>query len=400
MTHTDTKKWLPLLSTNFLGVFNDNVLKHAIIFIAIGWNLPSWLNISQIISAASAALVIPYILLSPLGGKLAVHYAKTKVFSFFKLIEIPIVMLAAYAFYIQNISLALLSILLMGIQSCLYSPAKYSLIRDIGGQDGAARGTGMFEAMAFLGVLVGTVVASLISDNYNFIVLTALLLALAIGGYFSSKTIHVVEQNEDKSQNIQLHPFRFIMASYRFAKNHQWLNTAVLGSASFWLIGSVLQMNLIIHSKNIYNFSNTQTGALMAMAAIAIALGSFIAGGLLQKIGYLKQISIALLAIIISFALLAFLHLPTQVYIALVFVAAFAGGLFQIPCVSIVQKAEIGRRLGDMMAYLNLITFIFLLVGTAMFSAITAMSNENSSYVFIALAIVAGGLFVHFRRKK
>ena len=98
MTHTDTKKWLPLLSTNFLGVFNDNVLKHAIIFIAIGWNLPSWLNTSQIISAASAALVIPYILLSPLGGKLAVHYAKTKVFSFFKLIEIPIVMLAAYAF--------------------------------------------------------------------------------------------------------------------------------------------------------------------------------------------------------------------------------------------------------------------------------------------------------------
>ena len=101
----NTRKWLPLLTTNFLGVFNDNVLKHGIIFIAIGWDLPSWLNTSQIISAASAALVLPYILLSPLGGKLAVHYSKTKVFSFFKFIEIPIVLLASLAFYLQNISL-------------------------------------------------------------------------------------------------------------------------------------------------------------------------------------------------------------------------------------------------------------------------------------------------------
>ena len=137
----------------------------------------------------------------------------------------------------------------------------------------------------------------------------------------------------------------------------------------------------------------------MAMAAVAIALGSFIAGRLLSKIGYRNQISLALLAIVVSFGLMAFLPMHQIFYIALVFVASFAGGLFQIPCVSIVQKANIGRRLGDMMAYLNLITFIFLLLGTAMFSAITALSNENSRYVFLALAIIALMLVVHFRKK-
>jgi MFS family permease len=399
MTNSNTRKWLPLLTTNFLGVFNDNVLKHAIIFIAIGWNLPSWLNTSQIISAASAALVLPYILLSPLGGKLAVHYSKTKVFSFFKFIEIPIVLLAGFAFYIQNISLALLSVLLMGIQSCLYSPAKYSLIRDIGGQKEVAHGTGMFEAMAFLGVLIGTVVASFISDNYNFIILLGLLSLLALAGFLSSKRIKVTEEKEDKTQDIQLNPIQFIISSYQFAKKHTWLNTAVLGSASFWLIGSVMQMNLIIHSKNIYFFSNTQTGALMAMAAVAIAFGSIVAGRLLNKIGYRNQISMALLAIVVSFGLMAFLPMHQLLYIVLVFIAAFAGGLFQIPCISIVQKAEIGRRLGDMMAYLNLITFIFLLIGTAMFSVITALSNENSNYVFFALAIIGLLLMLHFGKK-
>lgn len=399
MTNSNTRKWLPLLTTNFLGIFNDNVLKHAIIFIAIGWNLPTWLNTSQLISAASGALVLPYILLSPLGGKLAVHYSKTKVFSFFKFIEIPIVLLASLAFYLQNISLALFSVLLMGIQSCLYSPAKYSLIRDIGGQKEAARGTGMFEAMAFLGVLIGTVVASYISDNYNIYALALLLLTLAVTGYISSKRIKAHEEKVDKSLIVQLNPFRFIAASFRFAKNHRWLNSAVLGSASFWLIASVLQMNLIIHSKNIYLFSNTQTGALMAFTAIAITVGSLVAGRMVVQIGYHKQISVALIAIIISFGLMAFLPMHRTIYITLIFVAAFAGGLFQIPCVSIVQKSEIGRRLGDMMAYLNLVTFIFLLLGTAIFSVITAISNENSHFVFIALASFALALLIHFNRK-
>lgn len=400
MSKLSTRKWLPLLTTNFLGVFNDNVLKHAIIFIAIGWNLPSWLDTSQVISAASAALVLPYILLSPVGGKLAVHYSKTKVFSFFKFIEIPIVVLASVAFFIQSITLALFSVLLMGIQSCLYSPAKYSLIRAIGGHHEAARGTGIFEAMAFLGVLVGTVTASYISDNYHFITLALLLFAIAILGYVSSKKIKIIEpENEDKTHIIQLHPIRFIKHSFAFAKNHEWLNTAVLGSASFWLIGSVLQMNLIIHSKIIYQFTNTQTGILMALAAIAIATGSFVAGHLLNKIGHRNQIIISLLILIFSFSFLAFFPMQVKFYILLVFVASFAGGLFQIPCISIVQQAEIGNRLGDMMAYVNLITFVFLLLGTLMFSAITATSNQNSAYVFVALAIISTFLIIHFARK-
>ena len=65
------RKWSDLLLSNFFGVFNDNFLKNAIIFIALSWNLPSWLTQSQLISIVSGSLVVPYLILSPLGGKLA-----------------------------------------------------------------------------------------------------------------------------------------------------------------------------------------------------------------------------------------------------------------------------------------------------------------------------------------
>ena len=145
-------KWISLFATNFLGVFNDNFLKNSIIFISVSWLLPSWLSQSQLISVVASALVVPYLLFSPIGGRLAVRYSKLKIFRILKLVEIPIMLLACVAFYYQWVIVAVLSVFALGTQSCLYSPSKYSLIRDIGGEerlfvpDGAAAMQGQQNA--------------------------------------------------------------------------------------------------------------------------------------------------------------------------------------------------------------------------------------------------------------
>ncbi|MDD4921774.1 MAG: MFS transporter, partial [Bacteroidales bacterium] len=147
------KNWTALFSTNFLSVFNDNFLKHCIIFIAISWSLPSWLSQSQLISVVAAALVLPYLFLSPLSGRFAMKYSKQRVLRFCKMLEIPVLMLASFAFYVKWVWLAAFCVLMMGILSCLYSPSKYGLIRDIEGQKGVSFGSGLFETMAFMGIL-------------------------------------------------------------------------------------------------------------------------------------------------------------------------------------------------------------------------------------------------------
>ena len=248
------RKWSDLLLSNFFGVFNDNFLKNAVIFIAVGWNLPSWLTQSQLISIVSASLIVPYLILSPLGGKLSVKYSRLKVFHFFKLIEFPIMFFAIIAFVYEWVILAVISVLLMGIQSCLYSPAKYGLIRDIGGIEGSAFGSGLFETMAFLGILMGTVIASLVSDHYQTWLLSILFLLFAAGGYYFAKRIRAGEQVPDEASSLKIHlsPFKFLADSYRLAKLFPGVNAAVFGVSVFWLIGALLQMNIIIHPKIFY----------------------------------------------------------------------------------------------------------------------------------------------------
>jgi MFS family permease len=381
-------KWTALFLSNFFGVFNDNFLKHAIIFVGIGWSMPQWLNTSQLISMVSAALVLPYLIFSPLGGRLAVQYSKLKVFRFFKLVEFPIVLIGSIAFYYQWVMLGVFAVLLMGIQSCLYSPSKYSLIRDIGGEEGVSYGSGVFETMAFLGILLGTVSASILADHYNVFVLSGLLFTLALLGYIFTTCIKAGEPVAIKELKSNLNPISFIINSYIEARRYKHVNMAIFGASAFWLIGGMLQMNLVIHSKNVYQLSNMNTGLIMATAAIGIALGSFSAGYISGKTVKKGLILIGLSSMACCLSLLAFVKLPVWLYVSTVFGLTFSGGFFQVPSLAMLQQSDIGRKLGDMIAYLNLLTFIFVLIGTALFSVGTWLTNENSFVIFALILII------------
>lgn len=80
--------------------------------------------------------------------------------------------------------------------------------------------------------------------------------------------------------------------------------------------------------------------------------------------------------------MLTFFRLNFFVYLAAVFAVAFMGGFFQVPSLALLQQADLGRKLGDMIAYLNLVTFIFVLAGTFLFWVATYFTNENSFAVF------------------
>ncbi len=385
-----------LFASNFLGVFNDNFLKNSIIFIAIAWQLPSWMSYSQLISITASGLVLPYLLFSPLGGRWAVNYSKLKVFRAMKLAEIPIMLVACIAFYFQWIGIAVLSIFLMGIQSSLYSPAKYSLIRDIGGESGVSYGSGLFETMAFLGILLGTFFASLISDHYSVWIFSIIILAVAVLGYYSTTKIKVVEQPTEEEVDSRLNPIQFVRNNYRFARGHHLVNSSIFGSSSFWLISNMLQMNVIIHCKHVYQVSNAATGMVMAFAAIGIALGTGITGYYSGAIVRKALIIPALVGVMLSLLLILLIALPFWAFILMVMLFAFMAGAFQVPQMAFVQRANLGRKRGAVIAYLNMVNFVFILIGTALFSLTTALFSENSYAVFAVMIGVTLLVLVYF----
>ena len=390
------KNWTALFATNFLGVFNDNFLKHCIIFISVTWCLPSWLSQSQLISIVAAALVLPYLFLSPLAGRFAMKYSKQRVLRFCKLLEIPILLLACIAFCFTWEWLAIFCVLMMGILSCVYSPSKYGLIRDIEGQKGVSFGSGVFETMAFLGILIGTVAASFLSDHYCLWAILALFLGLAILGYLSSRQIKAIELPEEKNDLGTINPIRFLIDSYRYASRHQYINSAVFGASVFWLVGGVVQMNLVIHCVKTLGTSNTVAGLVMCSAAIGIALGCTTAGILAKRTVCPEMIPIGLLGMIISLTTIIFFNPSVYVCGFLVFCLAFMGGIFEVPCLALVQNANLGRKLGDMIGYLNFVTFIFVLIGTALFSVTTLLTNDNSIAVFSVLLVICSLTLLYY----
>jgi MFS family permease len=166
------------------------------------------------------------------------------------------------------------------------------------------------------------------------------------------------------------------------------VNSGVLGASVFWLLGGMLQMNMVIHCVNTLKTSNTVAGLVMAGAAVGIALGCTAAGLIAGKKVRHSMIPIGLLGMIASLLVIIIFNPPVLVCGILVFVLAFMGGIFEVPCLAIVQNADLGRKLGDIIGYLNIITFVFVLLGTVLFSITTLISNDNSIAVFgVILAI-------------
>jgi acyl-[acyl-carrier-protein]-phospholipid O-acyltransferase/long-chain-fatty-acid--[acyl-carrier-protein] ligase len=275
----------------------------------------------------------------------------------------------------------------MGAQSCLYSPAKYGLIRDVDGERGVAFGSGMFEMMAFLGILVGTIIAAYISDNYAWWIVAGIMIILALLGWGLSLFLGIKEGEVEQTKESR-NPIRFLVESYRFASKHKGLNKAVFGASLLWLLGGLLQMNVVLHCTRTLGMSNTASSIILAMAAVGIAVGCSVTGKLIENRNKRNFIIGGLVGVALLLAIVLIFKPQSWLLGALVFGVAFCGGMFQVPCLAIVQSANIGRKLGSMLAYLNLLTFIFVLLGTAIFSIITMFTDQNSYVVFVVMLII------------
>ena len=187
-------------------------------------------------------------------------------------------LVAAAGFWWHSTILVLVSILLMGLQSALFSPSKYGLIRDIGGESGISFGSGAMEMFAFVGILTGTLMAAFLSESVSIPILCIILFAIAFMGWLCSLTIKARESEPLKACRETLNPLRFVRDMYVRAKSFTGLNLVVVGLAVFWFIGSIIQMTLIVYCGNELRMTDFETGIVMSLVAVGIGSGCYLAG--------------------------------------------------------------------------------------------------------------------------
>lgn len=382
-------RWIPLFATTFLGVFNANYLKLLIITIGVNWmNKGEGAN-SLIVSVTSSLFFISYIFFSPLAGKLAKTKYKKNIIIYARVFQFPVYLLACVGFYVQNIFVVFACIFLIGFSMTLYGPAKHSLIRDIGGVKGISFGTGTLEMLTFLGNLIGPLVAALIADNYNFWLLSGILIGVAVLNYFVILSLKVKESDPLTDVTEPINPVSFFLNSYKWAKTFGKMNLIVLGLGFFWMIDAVLQMNLFVHCPEVLKMSNTGMSIIMTVALVGIGLGCYAAGVISSGKVKLLLTPIGGLGMAISLLLMVLIQ-PKDVYLfsVLIFLIAMFSGIFMVPLSAYIQTMVEGRKQSDMIAYSNFITFVLLFTGSGIFGIIAKLLGTNAVFLFLLLTVI------------
>ena len=389
------RSFAPLFVTNLFGTMNDNFLKTLASFIVIGWIRDASLR-PVFMGVTAGALVLPFILCSPLADRLTVVFPKRRILQLAKWAEIPIVGIGIAGFAFHSAALVVAAILLMGLQSSLYSPAKYALIRDIGGVDRISTGMGGMEGVSFLGVLAGTIAASVMADaearqpeiHWSWVVLVGLAVAGLLGSYW-------VKAKEERSRAIHaINPIRYVRRAYRMAKGHPGLNAVILTLSVFWWAAAMLQMGLLVYGKEVMGLDSTHTGMMLCAAAIGIVVGQVLAGFVDRRHFLLgTTLFTGWIAALLLVVLFVVPMGPTAFGIVLA-VIAFDLGFFKLPFDAEIQKVVKGTKLNTMLAYFNQVSFTFMLLASGCYALISWLCGPRAFLAVLALAFaVVPGLF-------
>ena len=386
--------FLPLYVTNFFGTLNDNFLKTLASFTVIGWLADERVK-SLAMGVTAGALVLPYILCSPLADRLTAVLEKRRIVRFAKWAELPIMAVAIAGFAMKSPWLVIGAILLMGLQSSLYSPAKYALVRDIGGAERISTGMGGMEGVSFLGVLMGTVVGAIVADRAGMVTKYVLLVCFASLGLLASYTIRAKEELNRSLHAIN--PIRYIARAYRMAGRYNGLNAVIFTLSVFWWGAAMLQMGLLVYGKAEagLNLSDTGTGVLLCGAAVGIVAGQIVAGFVDRRRFLLGA---TLLTGWIAAALLGVLYfaaLSPRWFGVVLGLLAFDLGFFKLPLDAEIQKVVKGPKLNTMLSYFNQVSFLFMLAASGCYALVSWAFGPKAFLLLLALAfLVAPFLFV------
>ena len=394
----ERSSFLPLYVTTFFGTLNDNFVKTLAGFTVISWIADARVK-SIAMGVTAGALVLPYILCSPLADRLTAVWAKQRIIRAAKWAELPIMLVAIAGLAFKSPWLVVGAVLLMGLQSSLYSPAKYALVRDIGGMGRISTGMGGMEGMSFLGVLAGTVAGAVVADlevrhpewNLSYFC----LVAFAACGLAASYTIHA---REEKNRALHaVNPIRYVRRVRRIAARCNGLNAIILTLSVFWWGAATLQMGLLVYGKaeNGLNLSGTGTGVLLCAAAIGIVAGQVLAGFVDRRRFLLGA---TLLTGWIAAALLAvlfFVPLPPVAFGIVLGLLACDLGFFKLPLDAEIQTVVKGPRLYTLMAYLQQVSFFFMLAASGCYALVSWAFGPKAFLLLVSLVMfVVPFLFV------
>jgi 1-acyl-sn-glycerol-3-phosphate acyltransferase len=380
------RRFGPFFTTQFLGAFNDNIFKQALVTLIAfhGANLVT-LSTDTLINLSAGLFILPFFLFSATAGQMADKYEKSHLIRLIKLLEIVIMICAAVGFYLKSVPLLIGLLFLMGTQSTLFAPVKYGIIPQVLKDQELVGGNGLLETGTFLAILLGTLAGTrLIGFGDTGVALTAAsVIVIAVMGYLASRRIPPVAA-VDSALRINWNPITESWHIVQFARASRTVFLSILGISWFWFIGAVYVAQLPNYARLTIGGNEAVLGLLITLFSVGIGGGSLLCerlSGHKVEIGLVPfgSIGLTVFGTDLFFASLLpvangatligaweFLEAAGSWRIAIdVTLVGTFGGFYIVPLYALVQQRSDPAHLSRIIAANNILNAFFMVISAA-----------------------------------
>ena len=391
--------YLSLLSTQFWGAANDNILKQSLTFmVATGiWSGRFGMNGlgagGQVVPAL--CLTLPFIFLSGYAGQVCDKFNKRDVMFWIKTAEIPIVMLAFVGFYVHNLWLTLAAMLLLAVQSSIFGPAKYGVLPEIVAEKNLSMANGIVNMLTNIAVIVGSLLAGPLCDMFDpkEAAETGLswapggaMLFVAVAGFVSVLCFPKMKASSPDLK-FDFNPFTTYIESFSEMRKGPLL-AVVFAWAGFYMI-AMISLLILPEYEAILAITYTQTSYLMGILGVAIAIGSVITGVISGEEIRPWLIPVGAGGMSVAFLLLGALTPSYMMVSGLIFVAGFFAGFYIVPLQALIQVLSPVEERGRIIGTAGAISFCFSSIGPLIFWIANNPLGIDANRIFLVCGVLS-----------
>lgn len=394
-----TRRLWPLALAQSCGALNDNLVKNAIVVLAIFQLGIGGVGLSAL---AGALFIAPYILLSATAGNVADRFPKHRVVLVYKLAEVALMAAAASAFLAGSVPMLLVVLFGLGVQAALFGPVKYGILPELLHEDELVAGNGIIEASTFLSIICGTVAGgALILMTGGAFIVGAVGIALSMIGLGAALRIPIVPA---AAPGLPISPnllaITWTVVRQAAAVRAIWLS--ILGLSWFWTVGATLMTEFPVIARDTLGAEGSVMTLLLTVFAVGVGVGSIGCARLLKGEVSPRLVPFAALGISVfcwDFASAAAsagesggLRDASSVLgswqgwrmTADLFLLAACGGIFSVPLYAIIQDSAAPSERSRMVAANNIMNALFMVLGAAAAASLAALGFRAPAVLHIA----------------
>ncbi|NGX38626.1 MAG: hypothetical protein K1000chlam2_01801, partial [Chlamydiae bacterium] len=345
----------------FLAAINENLYKLLVAFFLISEYGER--HTSTIMAIIGVLFILPFLLFSSLGGIFADIKPKSQITRITRFLEFCCLILALFIFGFHLSFGAYVILFLMASLSAIFGPSKYGIIPELIDSSRILYANSVIAAFTFLGIIIGTTLASFVvwltSANYVLALSVSVVIALsgAILSLFLPKT---PIGNKDK-------PIRFfIYIELWDALKQMWtipsLIKATFAYSYFLFVGGFIQLNIIPYTVQTLGFSDIIGGYFFLATALGLGFGAFFTDRISHGRIRLGMIPLAGMGISLVLILMKWFYTPWALVVTWMVLLGFLGGIFLVPAQAFVLSASPETDRGRNFATANFFSFVFALL--------------------------------------